>query len=252
MPEVTAMFWILKLLTTGIGETGSDFFVKTFDPVPVVLIAAVVFAVCFVIQFSAGRYVPWRYWLFVLMVAVFGTMVADVTHIVFDVPYAASSAAFAVLLVAALIVWHRVEGTISVHTISTSRRELFYWVVVLATFALGTAWGDLTATALGLGYLGSGLVFGVLFAIPLTLNRLRIADTATFWAAYIVTRPLGASFADWIAVTPARGGLNLGTGAISIAGLVVIALGVAWLQVAHSRRAAAGSPHRQDVSAPLP
>jgi uncharacterized membrane-anchored protein len=252
VPEVTIAFWALKLLTTGIGETASDFFVKTFDPVPVVLVAAVVFAGCFVIQLTAAGYVPWRYWLFVAMVAVFGTMVADVTHIVFEVPYAVSSGAFAGLLVVALFVWRRVEGTISVHFIVTRRRELFYWAVVLVTFALGTAWGDFTATALGLGYFGSGLVFAVLFAIPLALNRLRVADTATFWAAYIVTRPLGASFADWIAVEPARGGLGLGTGAISIAGVVVIALGVAGLQVAHSRRAVAWSPRRSGESAPQP
>ncbi|MEO8527883.1 MAG: hypothetical protein ABI435_02285 [Pseudolysinimonas sp.] len=231
VPEVTALFWVLKLLTTGIGETSSDFLVKTLDPVPVVLVAAVVFAGSLLIQLSAGRYVPWRYWLFVLMVAIFGTMVADVTHIVFEVPYAISSAAFLAVLVALLVVWRRAEGTISVHSIDSRRRELFYWAVVLATFALGTAFGDLTATTLGLGYWGSAILFAVVFGIPLLLHSLGVAETLTFWAAYIVTRPLGASVADGLAVEPARGGLGFGTALVSIIGLVVIAAVVAVIQV---------------------
>lgn len=236
VPAITAVFWIVKLLTTGIGETSSDFLVKTFDPVPVVLVAALVFAVCFILQLRAGRYVPWRYWLFVTMVAIFGTMVADVAHIVFDVPYAVSSAAFAVVLVALLVTWWRVEGTVSVHSIDTRRRELFYWGVVLATFALGTAFGDLTAVVFGLGYLGSGILFAVLFAVPLAVHGLGRLETTSFWAAYVLTRPLGASFADWLAVEPGRGGLALGTGPVSLVGLVVILAAVAGMQWRWSRQ----------------
>ncbi|MEP6481469.1 MAG: hypothetical protein ABJA94_05610 [Rhodoglobus sp.] len=230
VPEVTVAFWVLKLLTTGIGETTSDFFVKTFDPVPVVLLAAVVFIGCFVVQFTARRYVPWRYWLFVLMVAIFGTMVADVAHIVFDVPYALSSTVFAIVLVGLLVVWRLVEKTVSVHSIVTARRELFYWAVVLATFALGTAVGDLTAVTFGLGYFGSAVMFAVVFGVLLLVLRLGVVPVASFWAAYVFTRPFGASVADWLGVDSGRGGLALGTGPVSLVGLALIVAGVAIVQ----------------------
>jgi uncharacterized membrane-anchored protein len=232
VPQVTALFWILKLLTTGIGETASDFLVRKFDPVSVVLIAAVVFCVSFVPKTSAGRYTPWRYWLFVLMVAVFGTMVADVTHIALDVPYAVSTGVFAVLLGIVFAVWASTERTVSIHSITSRRREVFYWAAVLVTFALGTAFGDLTAVTLGLGYLASGVIFAILFTVPLALTSLRVAEIATFWIAYALTRPLGASFADWIAVDSSRGGLNAGTGVVSLIGLAVMAALVA----VHQRR----------------
>lgn len=242
VPELTVMFWVVKLLSTGVGETSSDYLVKTLDPVPVVLAAAGVFVACFAVQFTARRYVPWRYWLFVCMVAVFGTMVADVTHIVIGVPYLISTAAFALTLAAVFLVWRVVEGTVSVHTITTGRRELFYWMTVLATFALGTALGDLTATTFRLGYLGSGILFAVLFAIPGIAYRLHVPATIAFWWAYVLTRPLGASFADWLAVDRSRGGLALGTLVISAVGAVLIVAGVAWMQVRHSsaRREPAG------------
>lgn len=230
VPRVTALFWILKLLTTGVGEAASDFLVKTLDPVAVVLTAAVIFAVSFLLKISAARYTPWRYWLFVLMVAVFGTMVADVTHIVLDVPYAVSAGAFAILLGIVFAAWARSERTVSIHSITTRRREIFYWAAVLVTFALGTAFGDLTAVTLGLGYLASGVIFAILFGIPLVLTTARIAEIATFWIAYALTRPLGASFADWIAVDGSRGGLNAGTGVVSLTGVAIIAVLVAVLQ----------------------
>jgi uncharacterized membrane-anchored protein len=230
VPQVTALFWVLKLLTTGIGETASDFLVKSFDPVPVVLIAAAVFVASFLLKISVGRYSPWRYWLFVLMVAVFGTMVADVIHIALDVPYTVSTAAFAILLGIVFLVWLRVEQTVSIHSITSRRREIFYWSAVLVTFALGTAFGDLTAVTLGLGYLTSGLIFAGLFAIPLALTSQRIAEITTFWIAYALTRPLGASFADWIAVDSGRGGLGVGTGLVSLIGLAGIAALIAVVQ----------------------
>jgi uncharacterized membrane-anchored protein len=235
VPQLTVLFWVVKLLSTGVGETTSDFFVKAFDPVVVVLLVAVVFIACFAIQFTARRYVPWRYWLFVCMVAVFGTMVADVTHIVLDVPYLLSTATFALVLIVIFATWRLVEGTVSVHSITTGRREIFYWATVLATFALGTALGDLTATTFALGYLGSGIVFAILFAMPGIAYRLRLPTTAAFWWAYVLTRPLGASFADWLAVDRSRGGLDLGTLPVSAVGAVLIVAGVAVIQVRQSR-----------------
>ncbi|MBX3098430.1 MAG: hypothetical protein KF761_02520 [Salinibacterium sp.] len=231
MPEITAAFWLVKLLTTGIGETSSDYLVKSLDPVPVVLAAAVIFGVCFAVQFTARRYVPWRYWLFVTMVAVLGTMVADVAHIVLFVPYEISTIAFALAVAVLLSVWWLSERTISVHSITNARRELFYWSVVLATFALGTALGDLTAIDLGLGFFGSAVMFGALFLLALVAQRLPGAQVALFWVAYMLTRPWGASVADWIAVDRSRGGLAFGTGPVSIIGVVLIAAAVAALQL---------------------
>ena len=236
VPEVTALFWGIKILTTGVGEVTSDFFVKTFDPVPVVLVTFVVFLAAAAVQLTARRYVPWRYWLFVLMVAIFGTMVADVAHIVVGIPYLISSIGFAIVLVAVFLVWRRIEGTLSVHSITTNRRELFYWATVLATFALGTATGDLTATTFGLGYLGSAILFAALFAVPAIGYRAGIPATGAFWTAYVLTRPLGASIADWLAVDRGRGGLDLGHLPIAASGLALIAIGVAVLQV-RARRA---------------
>ena len=235
VPQLTLLFWIIKILTTGMGETLSDFFVVAFDPVVVVLLAAVAFVGCLLIQLSAPRYVAWRYWLLVAMVAVFGTMVADVSHIVVGIPYSVSTAGFAIVVAALFVVWFRVERTLSIHSITTLRRELFYWATVTATFALGTALGDLTATTLGLGYLASAVLFAVVIAIPaLAFRFLRLDAVIAFWAAYVVTRPLGASIADWLAVDHSRGGLALGTGPVSAVAFAAIAV----LVVVETRRSA--------------
>ncbi|MEO6116032.1 MAG: hypothetical protein ABIP33_06575 [Pseudolysinimonas sp.] len=231
VPDPTVMFWTLKILTTGVGEVASDFLVRTFDPVVVVLIAAVAFAGVAALQLTARRYVPWRYWFFVFAVAVFGTMIADVAHLVIGIPYAITTTIFALVLLSIFVLWRRREGTLSVHSIDTSRREVFYWLTVSATFALGTAFGDFTATTAGLGYLDSGFLFLALFAIPGVLRLLGLPATAAFWWAYILTRPLGASFADWLAVPPARGGLDVGYLPITGVGVALIAVGVIVLQV---------------------
>ena len=224
VPEVTVMFWIVKVLTTGLGETSSDCLVKSIDPVIAVAIGAVLFSVALVIQFRATRYIPWVYWLAVAMVSVFGTMAADVTHIVLGVPYLVSTIAFAATLAVVFVVWHRSERTLSIHSITTRRREVFYWATVLATFALGTAAGDMTARTLHLGYFASGVLFAVVIAIPTVGYRFAgFNPVFAFWFAYVTTRPLGASFADWMGVSHARGGLQWGTGFVSIvlAGLIV-------------------------------
>ncbi|KQQ51357.1 hypothetical protein ASF68_02545 [Plantibacter sp. Leaf314] len=236
VPEVTAVFWVLKLLTTGLGETASDWMVVRLDPVPVVLATAALFAACLMIQLQAPRYVVWRYWLLVGMIGVFGTMVADVAHIVVGVPYIVSTAAFAVALAVVLGVWWRSEGTLSIHSITSRRREVFYWATVCATFALGTAVGDLAAHDLGLGYGGSAIVFGVLFLLPgLAYRFLGWSAVAMFWASYIVTRPLGASIADGLAVVPSRGGLGFGTGPVTLVALTITIGLVAVLARRHTR-----------------
>ena len=166
VPEVTAMFWIVKILTTGMGEVFSDFLVQHLIPALAVLMGLLVFVVAVVRQLRAPRYLPWVYWFAVVMVSVFGTMAADVVHKGFGVPYLVSTVAFSIALAAIFVVWYRGEGTLSIHSIDSPRRERFYWAAVLATFALGTAAGDMTATTLHLGYLASGILFTIAIAIP--------------------------------------------------------------------------------------
>jgi uncharacterized membrane-anchored protein len=232
VPEPDAAFWVVKVLTTGMGETTSDFLVKTFAPELVVPAALVLLVIALVFQFRARGYRPATYWITALMVSVFGTMAADVLHVGLGVPYAVSTAGFAVVLAAVFTVWWLTERTLSVHDITTPRREAFYWAAVMSTFALGTAAGDLTATSLGLGYLGSGVLFLVVFAAPgVFFAATRRGAIATFWIAYVTTRPLGASFADWLAVPQARGGMDLGTGPVSGVLLLVFVVLVALLSV---------------------
>jgi uncharacterized membrane-anchored protein len=226
VPVVTASFWVIKVLTTGMGETTSDFLFQRFAPVIALALGTTAFVVALVLQFRARRYVPWIYWLAVAMVSVFGTIAADVMHVGFGVPYIASTLFFLLALAVIFFVWYRSERTLSMRSIFTRRREGFYWATVLATFALGTATGDLTAKTLHLGYLASGIVFVIVFAIPaLAYWRLGLNAIVAFWAAYVVTRPVGASFGDWLALPRAWSGLGVGTGTISIGlGVMILAL----------------------------
>jgi uncharacterized membrane-anchored protein len=233
VPQVTLIFWVIKILSTGMGETTSDFLVRTIDPIVAVLLGGVCFAVALILQLAVRRYVPWIYWLAVVMVAIFGTMVADVLHIVFGIPYVVSTVFFAVALTIVFVAWYATEKTLSIHTINTRRRELFYWATVITTFALGTAVGDMTATTLQLGYFASGVLFTVLFALPaLGYWLFGLNEVFAFWFAYIMTRPLGASFADWLGRPPQLGGVGIGTGVVSLALAAVIAIQVGYLTVA--------------------
>ena len=225
VPEVTLIFWVTKVLTTGMGETTSDFLNHEFDPKLSVIAAGLVLAAVMWAQFRAPRYSAWVYWAAVVMVSVFGTMCADVLHVALGIPYVASTAFFTVSLAAVFVVWYRVEGTLSVHSIHTPRREVFYWLTVVTTFALGTAAGDMTASTLKLGYFSSGVLFAVLFAVPAVASRFGLNAIAAFWTAYILTRPFGASFADWMGVAGSRGGLDWGTGKVSLVlAMVIVAL----------------------------
>ena len=166
VPEVTAFFWIVKALTTAMGESTSDFLVHSLVPEIAVVLGGIAFCLALYLQFVKDRYVPWAYWLAVAMVGVFGTMAADVLHVGLGVPYIASTVFYAVVLAMVFRTWYRTEGTLSIHSITSERREIFYWAAVLATFALGTAAGDLTAVTFGLGFFGSGLMFAAIIAIP--------------------------------------------------------------------------------------
>jgi uncharacterized membrane-anchored protein len=215
VPFVTAYFWIIKVLTTGMGEAASDGLVRAYGAIAVA-VTFVVLTVSLVAQFRAPRYIASVYWFAVVMVAVFGTMAADIPHRI-GLPLWLTSAAYFVLVLAIFAVWYRVEGTLSFDTISTRRREWFYWAAVLATFALGTAVGDLTASTWKLGYLVSGIMFALVIFLPVAAHRwLGLNSVAAFWIAYVLTRPLGASFADWMSASPRRGGLGLGAGPVAL------------------------------------
>ena len=232
MPEVTVFFWIIKVLTTAMGEATSDYLVHRFDPVVAVGFGAVALAASLVLQFSARRYVAWIYWLTVAMVAVFGTMAADVLHIKFGIPYLVSTLFFAVVLAVVFAAWNATEKTLSIHSITTVRREVFYWATVGATFALGTAAGDMTATTLHLGYFFSGVLFAALIVVPALAYRLiHINAIVCFWVAYILTRPLGASFADWLGKGRGLGGLAFGDGPVSAVLAILIVGLVGYLTV---------------------
>src|SRR5579885_1465262 len=231
VPEVTIFFWIVKLLTTAMGESTSDYLVYHIDPYIAVGLGGIGLVAALVLQFAVRRYIPWVYWLAVLMVAIFGTMAADVVHIVLGVPYLTSTIFFAVVLAVVFVVWYMSEKTLSIHSITNWRRELFYWATVMATFALGTAAGDMTAATLRLGYFASILLFAGLFALPgVALWLFGLSEVAAFWFAYVVTRPLGASVADWLG-KPYLDGLGLGDDKVSLALTVLIVGFVGYLTI---------------------
>ncbi len=232
MPQITVYFWIAKALTTAFGESSSDYMVHVMAPELAVLIGFVAFVAALVLQLRQGRYVAWVYWLAVAMVGVFGTMCADVLHVGLHVPYVVSSALYACFLAAVFVCWYRVEGTLSVHAITTRRRELFYWAAVVGTFALGTAVGDLTSITLHLGYLTSVLLFGCAICIPaiVALTDFGAARTVlTFWTAYVLTRPLGASVADYLGKPTHSGGVGVGSGEVTVILAALIAAVVLYL-----------------------
>jgi uncharacterized membrane-anchored protein len=233
--RIAAIFWAIKLLTTAFGESTSDYLVHTVNPYLAVVGGFVVFVIAMVLQLRVERYVPWVYWLAVAMVAVFGTMAADVLHIEFRVPYIGSTILFAVLLALVFWMWSRAEPTLSIHSITTARRELFYWAAVLATFAMGTALGDLAAYTFKLGFLSAGILFAVLFALPgLAYFWLGLNAILAFWAAYVMTRPLGASFADWTGKSRHAGGIGIGDGTMAFVLAVLIVAGVVYLTISRA------------------
>lgn len=233
VPEVTIFFWIIKLLTTAMGESTSDYLVFHINPYIAVALGGFGLLVSLVLQLLVRRYIPWIYWLAVVMVAIFGTMAADVLHVALGIRYIDSTIFFAVALAVIFIAWYVSEKTLSIHSINTFRRELFYWATVMATFALGTAAGDMTASTLGLGYFSSGILFAALFALPaLAYWLLGLNEIAAFWFAYIMTRPFGASFADWFGKS-SLGGLGLGDTKVALVLTILIIAFVGYLTVSH-------------------
>jgi len=245
VPEITVYFWIVKLLTTAMGESTSDYLVYHIDPYVAVILGSVGLVASLILQLVVRRYVAWVYWLAVVMVAVFGTMAADVLHVVLGIPYLVSTLFFATALAVVFVTWYATEKTLSIHSISTVRRELFYWAAIMATFALGTAAGDLTAATVGLGYLASLVLFAALFVAPgLGYWLLGLNEIFAFWFAYVITRPLGASFADWTG-KPYLGGLGIGDAKIALVLTLLIVGFVGYLTV--SRADLTREHHEQSV-----
>ena len=243
VPEITLLFWVIKVLTTGMGEAMSDFLGQKSIPIGGA-IGVLGIAYAMRLQLRQREYRAPVYWFAVVMVAIFGTMVADVLKDGTGVSYAVTTPVFAALTAYVFYRWHRSEGTLSIHSITTRRREMFYWCAVLATFALGTAAGDLTAISLNLGFFASIGLFGVAIAVPALLWwRGRLNPIVAFWSAYVVTRPLGASIVDWLGKPHGQTGLGLGDGTVSGLALIAFVALVAYATVTKNDLQRSGPVH---------
>jgi uncharacterized membrane-anchored protein len=238
VPEVTLSFWVIKIMSTTVGETFSDFLaVDAGLGAGVTTVGmATLLAIALFAQLRTRAYTPWIYWLTVVLVSIVGTQITDVLTDMLDVSLYTSTAVFSVLLAATFMVWYRTERTLSIHEIVTPRRELFYWATVLCTFALGTAAGDLATEALGLGFtLGVG-IFGVLLAATFAAWRMGGNAVLTFWIGYILTRPFGASLGDLLTQAKTYGGLGMGATWTSAIFLCVILMLVTVAQLSVGNR----------------
>ena len=234
VPEVTLYFWLIKVLCTTVGETFADYLNETlgFGLTKTTLVMGVAFLVFLAIQFRARRYVPWIYWTTVVLISVFGTLITDNLTDGHGVPTTTTTPIFAALLAVTFLAWYLVERTLSIHTIRTTRREAFYWLAILFTFALGTAGGDMLSEQLGLGYLTAVLIFAAAIAVVCVAHwGLGLGPVLSFWLAYILTRPLGASIGDYMSQPRQDGGLGLGTTATSVIFLGAIVALVVFLTV---------------------
>jgi uncharacterized membrane-anchored protein len=247
VPEIIALFWVVKILTTAGGEATSDY-LKTYGNIGGGGTEVVLFVIAIVLQFAVRRYRAFAYWSLAFAIAIAGTGISDFLHLDVHIPYAGTSLLWAVILAAIFWTWYRSEGTLSIHSVTTQRREAFYWATVFATFALGTALGDFTANSLNMGYLPSGLFFfGVILLPLLGWWRFGLNPIAAFWMAYVVTRPLGASFADWISKPSNLTGIGFGDGPTALVfALAVLAL-VAYLAVARPDIQRSVTPAGEDL-----
>ncbi len=265
VPEVTVYFWIIKILCTTVGETAADYLNVNLGLglTGTTYIMGTVLVVVLAGQFALRRYVPGVYWLAVVLLSIVGTLITDNLSDNFDVALETTTIVFSIALAVTFAAWYASEKTLSIHTISTTRREAFYWLAILFTFALGTAAGDLTAERLDVGYPLSALGFGALIAIVAAAHygfqaRRSAAERGlstsnavlAFWIAYILTRPLGASIGDYLSQSPDDGGLGLGTVGTSALFLLTILVLVIYLSV--TRRDRLDAPGEDAASRPTP
>ena len=231
VPEITFLFWVVKILTTCGGEAVSDYLAEG-DRLIGGMVEVGLLVIALVWQFRTRRYSALAYWFLAYAIAIFGTGVSDGLHLFVGIPYTGTTILWAVVLALIFWLWYRSEGTLSIHSITTRRREMYYWAVVFATFALGTALGDFTGTTLGLGYLASGIMFFLIILIPaVAWSRFGLNAIAAFWFAYVVTRPLGASFADYFGRSRSLSGLGFGSGRVAVIVAILVAVLVAYLAI---------------------
>nr|WP_255512791.1 hypothetical protein [Synechocystis sp. LEGE 06083] len=234
VPEVTLYFWIIKVMATTVGETAADFLAVTLN-LGLVLTSGVMGSFLFIAlinQFRLKRYIPANYWLVVVLVSIVGTLITDLLVDKLGVSLITATTGFSIVLATVFVTWYLSEKTLAMHSIRTPKRELFYWITILFTFALGTAAGDLLAEASGLGYWQSALVFGAAIAIiTLAYYFLKIDEILTFWLIYILTRPLGASTGDWLSQPVENGGLGFGTVGTSMMFLTAILILIGYLSI---------------------
>ena len=244
VPRVTVDFWLIKLMAVTMGETAADYLsvqlglglVATSLLMMVVLLAALAW------QFSQKRYVPAPYWLAVVLISIVGTLITDNLVDNLNVPLLATTIAFTIALAATFALWFRLEGTLSIHAVFTTRREAFYWLAILFTFALGTAAGDLVAEQFALGYLATGILFGmIILSLSLGYFLLKLDGILAFWLVYILTRPLGASFGDLLSQPRQYGGVGLGTVITSLVFLIMIIAVVVYMSLRRAPEPAAGA-----------
>ncbi|WP_417725356.1 hypothetical protein [Salipiger sp.] len=239
VPDVTAAFWLIKLMAVTMGETAADYLNVNLGMglTTTSLMMAVILIGTLALQFSRERYVPWTYWLNVVLISVVGTLVTDNLVDNLGVGLVTCTAVFSVALAACFALWYGEEGTLSIHDVDNPVREAFYWVAILFTFALGTAAGDLVAEQFALGYLASGILFGsVIASLALGYFALGLDGIPAFWLVYILTRPLGASFGDLLSQPVDYGGLGFGTVMTSLGFLAVIVATVAAMSLGLRRR----------------
>lgn len=243
VPEVTLFFWVIKILATTVGETAADFLIFNLHIglTNTSILMGVLLAGALVVQFMQRRYMPWTYWLAVVSLSIFGTLITDNLTDNFGVALTTSTAFFSVALIATFAGWYASEKTLSIHSIFTTRREAYYWLAILFTFALGTAAGDLVAEQLGLGYGISALIFAaIIAAVTLAHYALKLNAIWAFWIAYVLTRPFGASCGDLLSQPISNGGLGFGTiGTSSVFMAIIVGL-VAYLAVTKQDVIAAG------------
>jgi uncharacterized membrane-anchored protein len=233
VPKVTIDFWLIKLMAVTVGETAADYLAVNLGLglMATSLIMTGVLVVALVLQFAQKRYVPWAYWLAVVLISIVGTLITDNLSDNLGVALETSTGWFTVALVVTFVVWYAYERTLSIHTIFTTRREVFYWLAILFTFSLGTASGDLLAEQFDLGYLTTGLIFLGVIAVITFAYLLGLNGILAFWLAYIFTRPLGASFGDLLSQPTEYGGLGFGTVVTSFLFLGAIAVIVVYMTI---------------------
>ena len=239
VPEVTLFFWLIKIMATTVGETAADFLSATLNLGLGVTsyIMGGLLAVALLIQFRVKRYVPSSYWLVVVLVSIVGTLITDRLVDEAGMSLVTTSLIFGAALLVTFALWYASEKTLSIHSIFTAKRELFYWAAILCTFALGTAAGDLFAEGMRLGYAPSALIFGAVIALITFAHYVfKLNAVLAFWLAYILTRPLGASIGDLLSQPLANGGLGLGTVGTSVVFLVVIMSLVSYISLQQKRQ----------------